>query len=365
MTRLALPLTLFAAVCLTVGCTRKAEPDPMTRMLTDIESSARMGYRIAWQSTVALPAGQRVIEAQPLDGRVVLRESGNIVSMLDAATGDVRWRKSVGSTLERLNSPVLLDEHLLVCSETRAYFLRADNGAIDRIVDLERNASTAPLIMAGRMIFGSPSGRVFAQDLEHGHPYWQYQMGGAITTRPVVMGGLMLVADQTGSVAVLNPTDGNLVWRSRNPPWAPISAQPTATDAVAYIASEDQKLYAFERNSGTIYWQYLTEHPLTESPVVLNDRVFQRTRARGLVCLDALTGDELWRSDAPGIVMQQLNDTLVLRDGNTMHTIDVDTGEPIETAEWPKARMIVAGDVGGGPLYLAHSDGRIMKLTPR
>jgi len=367
MTRYALPLTLVVAACVLGSCaTSSSTKDPSAGpLLTDIESSGKLGYRITWQSTLALPTGETLIEVKPLGNVIALRETGNIVSLLDEATGKIRWRKRVGSQIERLASPVRLQDHLLVCSETRAYFLRLDNGALVDILGLERNAGTAPLIMAGNMIFGSPSGRIFAQDLEHGHPHWQYQMGAAINTQPVEMNGLLFVADLSGGVAVLNPIDGGVIWRNRNPPWGRITAQPAASEAAAYVASEDQKLYAFERTSGTIYWQYLTEHPLTDPPAVLGDYVFQRTRERGLVCLDALTGEELWRSDVAGTVMQQLNDTLVLRDGNTMNSIDIESGELIESAEWPRAKMIVPADVSGGSLFLAHTDGRIMKLSPR
>jgi len=371
MTRLAPPLTLLAVAVLLQACATGAGSGSASKaadtgvLLTDIESSAKLGYRIAWQTTAGLEAGERVTAVYPMGEVIILRESGNILSMLNEATGAVRWRKAIGTETERFHAPVKLDEHLLVCSQTRAYFLRLDSGALDRAIELKRNASTAPLVSRGNMILGSPSGRVIAQDLEHGHPYWQYQMGGAIAARPIEMDGLILVADQTGGVAMINANDGDILWRAQNPPWDHISAQPTGGETIAYVASEDQKLYAFERNSGLILWQYLTEHPLTADPVVLGDHLYQRTGQRGLVCLDALSGEEIWRSDVPGEVMQQTHRTLVLRDGNTMNSVDIDSGELIESADWPKAEMIVPASVTGGPLYLAHSDGRIMKLTPR
>jgi len=369
MRRFPVAVTLLAVALLTDACavssTSTSSPSDAGPLLTDIESSAKLGYRISWQSTLALPTSERVVEVKPLGDVIAVRESGDIITLIDEATGKVRWRKLIGSGTERLGSPIRVDRELLVTSETRAYFHRLDTGALAKALDLTRNARTSPLIMAGNMIYGGPSGRIIAQDLIHGHPHWQYQMGDAISAQPLSVGGLLFVADESGGVAVLNPNGGGIVWRKKDPPWDRIVAQPAASDTVVYVASLDQKLYAYERTSGTIYWQYLTEHPLTDAPVVLEDHVYQRAKERGLVCLDALTGAELWRSDVPGVVMQQTGDTLILRDGNAMRSIEVDSGKLIESASWPKAEMIVPASITGGPLYLAHSDGRIMKLSPR
>jgi outer membrane protein assembly factor BamB len=369
MRRFALALTLVASALLAHGCavnsTTSKNHTNAGPLLTDIDSSAKLGYRITWQSTLAMPTDERVLEVKPLGDLIAVRESGNIVTLVEEATGEIRWRKTVGKGTERLGSPVIVDEQLLVTTETRAYFLRLDNGALAGIIDLKRNARTTPLVMAGNMIYGGPSGRLVAQDLINGHPHWQYQMGSAISAQPLAMGGLLFVADESGGVAALNPAEGGIIWRKKDPPWDRITAQPAVSDVAAYVASLDQKLYAFERTSGAIYWQYLTEHPLTDPPIVLGEHVYQRAKARGLVCLDALTGEELWRSDVPGDVMQQTGETLVLRDGNTLRSVDVESGELIESAQWPKAEMIVPASVTGGPLYLAHPDGRIMKLSPR
>ena len=334
-------------------------------LLTDIGPAADIGYRIVWQTNLGLGDGKKLLDVQPIGDVLVARESGNVFSVIDADTGRIMWRKGVGRPIERFSKPIILGDTLIIASETRAHFLRVDNGGLVNIMDLDRNAGTSPIYLAGELIFGGPSGRVFAHDIDTGHPRWEYQMGGPINTQPLDVGGFLLVADQAGGVAVLNPATGAVVWRGIRPPWGRITGQPAASETVAYVASEDQKLYAFERTSGIIYWQYLTENPLTVGPVVLDDRVFQRTDGRGLVALDALTGDELWRSDVPGSIMQQHDDQLVLRDGNQMHTIDIEGGKLISTAELPRAQMIVAARTDGGPLYLAHADGRIMKLAPR
>lgn len=357
----------LALMILATGCGDSARngdaETPADVLLADLSQARRLGYQIQWQQDLGLSDTQRLEDIALLPEGIAVLESDNIVTLLDPDSGAIRWRKHIGGAGEQLHRPLVVDENLIVTSDTRAILMRMDNGSIADAFDLEHTASTAPVRFEDALIFGTPEGLIFAQDGRTGLRLWEYKMAAPIEVAPVRMGRFVLVADSSGQVALIDPLNGRLVWRTANPPWRPIEARPVATDQLGYVASRDQKLYAFGRLSSDVVWRYLTENPLTESPMLIGDRVFQPTKKRGLVCLDAETGEERWRADLPGRPVQAFGDQLWLLDGNRIH---VAAGQNlVETVAFPQADLIRLDAQRDGRLYLAARDGRIMRLAPK
>jgi hypothetical protein len=354
---------ILALALLAAGCT--SGQARQTRLLADADVADQLDCRIHWQTNLGLEKGAHIRHLTLLDGAIAVLEQGNILSLLDAEAGTIRWRRAVGRPDETLSRPTVYEDHVIICSELQLFALRLDNGRLAQAFDLQHFTTNDPQILHGQVVLGSPEGLVFAQTMRGGFQTWRYQMKGAISTEMLGEPGNLFVADQAGQVAAINPQSGNIIWRTSNPPWERISAQPAASGAFAFVASEDQKLYAFDRASGNIFWQYLAEFPLTQPPVVIGDRVYQRTPGRGLVAIDLLTGKEIWRSEAPGQPIHQSPDALLVRDGSTLRRLDVQTGVAFEQIELPRAQIIRFDDPEGGNLYLASHDGRLMKLAPR
>ena len=361
---LALTVALLAAAGCTPIKTSGSSSSP-SALLADLEASRALNYRIVWQTDLGLTAGESVESVKPLPGVLAVFEKGNVLTLIDDVNGKTRWRRAVGTQTDRFTKPVVYDEHVIICSETQLYAFRMDNGQMASSFRLQHNARTDPIISAGMVILGSPDGLLFAQTLRGGYLVWRYQMGGAIETDPLHNGASLFVADESGQVAGLNPQSGLVVWRRGKPPWGVISAQPDAGPTLAFVACHDQKLYAFERASGNIFWQYLVEHPLTVGPVVIGEHVYQRTRSRGLVCLDTLTGEVLWKTDTPGTPAQLRAEKLMLVDGGNVHMVDAETGKPQGDVDLPKVDQVVFDSREDGNLYLINRSGLIMKLQPR
>lgn len=364
MTRFV-PIALLTALLAASGCTTNKSATGPSRLLADQQTSAALDCRIVWQTDLGLAAGQTIESAGPLGDVFVVFEKGNVLTVLDADTGKTRWRRSVGTEAERFTRPTLHDQHVIICSETQLYAYRLDNGDLALTFKLQHNAHTDPIIFAGFVILGSPDGLLFAQTLRGGYLVWRYQMGGAIATNPLLAGSTLFVADESGQVAGLNAQTGLIIWRRSRPPWGAISAQPAGDNTLAFVACHDQKLYAFERASGSLFWQYLDENPLTEPPVVIGEHVYQRSKSRGLICLDTLSGNTLWNSDLVGKPVQIRNQNLMLLDQGTINLLDVETGQSEGQIALPLANQIFFTAPKDGDLYLLNRDGRIMKLQPR
>ncbi|MBI1373073.1 MAG: PQQ-binding-like beta-propeller repeat protein [Phycisphaera sp.] len=347
------------------GC-QQQKVDPMTRLLIPQESARALEYGIRWQEHLGLENGAAIKNAEVLDDKVVTLESGNIVSVLDAATGDVRWRTKVAKDISNLHAPERTGKRLVVCSETRAHVYNIDSGNLENIFNLTFISSTAPLITQNMLINGSPNGIVWAQDLDYGLKRWDYSMQSAISTDPILTGPSLLVTSRRGDLAAFNPTSGVMLWRTST--WNRIAAQPFSTDLMIYVASEDQSLYAYERSTGRQRWRYFAEDPLTSSPTAIGDLVFVNVPGKGLVALDTINGNLRWnRADLDGYKPLHIRgEHLYLFGEHRILILSRTDGRTVSEIKTPKVDTAFIDNPKDGNLYLINSrSGQIMKLTPR
>lgn len=330
-------------------------------LLTDAPTADQLAARIQWQQNLNLPA-DGVQSVTPMGNRLAIVEKGNILDVLNTDNGEVLWRQSIGDRTSRLGVPTRAGKRLLIATETDLYIYNIDVGSLDLRFALAHNASTRPLVDESQVIFGSPSGRVFSQFLQSGVLRWEFNMGSAIVSTPIALTGMVVVVDQAGSVAMLNSNNGHVIWRDIRPPWAPVVAQPAVANAITYVASTDQKLYALDRISGHAIWQYLTEKPLTADPVAIGDRIYQRTADQGLLCLDGLSGEVYWKSAAPGRPVLLRGNQLWLRDPTGVTFADPATGLAVKTVALPASVHLIMPDIDAKDFYLVSGDGRVMKL---
>ena len=80
-------------------------------------------------------------------------------------------------------------------------------------------------------------------------------------------------------------------------------SSPTVVDGVAYVGSEDQKVYAFSTSDGTKVWEFKTGGPVFSSCCVGDDGVlYVGSEDKKVYALSAADGTKLWDFSAMGPV---------------------------------------------------------------
>src|SRR6185503_13584029 len=103
---------------------------------------------------------------------------------------------------------------------------------------------------------------------------------------PILAEGNIVTCGSDGTVMVINAGAATKVWDTKL--LAPVVTPPVASDSMVYFASTDQHLYAFDLiGGGPPRWKSLTGSPLTQSPALIDDRVYQQIPGEGLACYDA------------------------------------------------------------------------------
>jgi outer membrane protein assembly factor BamB len=150
---------------------------------------------------------------------------------------------------------------------------------------------------------------------------WKATGAGTGFSSLAVSGGrIFTLGDRDGAqqVIALNEADGKLLWTAKlGPPWRDQMGgprgTPTVSDGLVYAVGTEGDLVCVEAATGNVLWRkslvadfggsMMSMWKFSESPLVDGDRVVVTPGARGaaLVALDKKTGKEIWRAAIPDL----------------------------------------------------------------
>ncbi|MFT4861864.1 MAG: polyvinyl alcohol dehydrogenase (cytochrome) [Pseudohongiellaceae bacterium] len=104
-------------------------------------------------------------------------------------------------------------------------------------------ARSQPAIVDGVIVYGSPSGQVYALDLESGCHYWTYAAIAEVRAAPTVVHApalnkdLVIIADQSNRVYALDVRTGEKIWHADPDanPWAVSTGAPVVYGNKVYV----------------------------------------------------------------------------------------------------------------------------------
>ncbi len=117
----------------------------------------------------------------------------------------------------------------------------------------------------------------------------------------------MFLNDPQHSAEGDGPTKLQLDWVFKT--GGPVVSSATCVDGVIYFGSSsaDHKIYAVDAKTGVQKWTFETEFAIYSSVAVVNGRVYTGTDDGNVYCLDAATGNKLWKTPAGGITNSVLS----------------------------------------------------------
>lgn len=197
---------------------------------------------------------------------------------LDAATGKVLWKKA-------LDKEYQAQERLIYASPL-----------------IEGNLL---IIFAGRFS-GEATACVIAIDKDSGQTAWRAVTDYAAMSSPIIVsagGKRQLIVWSQQAVTSLDPATGQVVWREATRPENQSSAvsTPVVRGNLLLIGGLMMKLDP-TKPAAAVLWPE-SKAPSrrnlsnTSTPLLRGDHVFSARTSGHLVCLEAATGKELWRTD--------------------------------------------------------------------
>ncbi len=363
-------LALFgAAACLPAcssgspaprGGVRLAEPQQV-----DFDAWAGVGYRWEWTSSPPLTARGQIQFAEAYEDLLAVQDTGAMVSVLESATGRVRWNKQVAETNTRFLGLTRRDNAVAVTNETELYELDLKTGnTLDR-TPIHGIATTRPVFYGPLAVLGTSEGRLVAIDTRYDIRAWEYQLDGQIETDPLFVDDDRIAGISTrGDLRILEVSTARGLANMR------ISGDAgdlMVTDGYSlFIASLDQSVYGYDTEDGTRLWRLRSSAPVTVQPVLLDGVLYTATADTSMVAIDGISGTTLWNNrDFGGWVVTTNRGDLMVWTGHELLRVDTHRGDIISRATLPGMSGLRADKPENGNIYAISADGSVAKFSPR
>ncbi len=235
-----------------------------------------------------------------------------------------------------------------------------------------------PVLSGGLIYAASNSGDVVALNKTNGRRVWSRDLDTALSGGVSVAEGRLFVAAVSGDVIALNSDNGSELWRHNV--GAEVLSPVAANASVAVVQTLDGRLLGLDAGNGEEMWEFVTTVPVltmrsVSTPLLINDTVVAGFSSGKVVALDANDGKIRWerrvaipkgRSELDRIVdidgsLLYRNDLIyvVSYQGNAM-AIEPSNGRVI----WSEPASSYSGLANGfGNIYISDADGSIIALA--
>ena len=300
--------------------------------------------RVLWTGSIG--AAEAFVFSPTLSGDSVYAASrGGTVTRLDAASGQARWRISLG---KRISGGVGSDGALVVVAsdDGEVFALDARDGQVKWRARVSSEVLAAPRLGEGLVLVRSADSRIFAFGAEDGKRRWVYQRAAAslIVRSPVgltIHAGLAYAGFSGGRLVAIALSNGAARWE--------------ATVALPKGATELERVTDIVGN-----------------PAAQGREVCAAAYQGRVACYDALNGNQLWARDMSTLtgVSFDARYAFISDDKGAVHALDRSNGRSV----WKQDRLahrqlslplplgteVALGDLQGQIHFLARESGAFL-----
>jgi outer membrane protein assembly factor BamB len=302
------------------------------------------GVKVLWSSNIGAAEGFFFSPVMAGDGVYAAARAGT-VTRLDAASGQAKWRVSVG---KRISSGVGSDGTLAVVA--------------------------------------AADGEVFALDAQSGVVKWRSRVSSEVLAQPKVSDGLALVRSADSKIFAFGIEDGKRRWVYQRPAAALIVRSPvglTMHQGSAYAGFSGGKLVAISLGTGTARWEATVALPkgatelervtdIVGDPSAQGREVCSAAYQGRVACYDVQNGNQLWSREMSTLtgVSFDARYAFVSDDKGAVHALDRSNGRSI----WKQDRLayrqlslplplgteVAMGDLQGYVHFVARESGAFL-----
>jgi outer membrane protein assembly factor BamB len=244
-------------------------------------------------------------------GRVYLAQQKGLFFALNAETGRVAWKKSLGrcaASSPTIGKGVVYQSymHRVECLQDQAGadgFLVAWDAETGRERWRFKSApiESSPLLHGNRLYVGTWDHNVYAINAHNGRKIWSFQADNQVNTSAAYWKGRIFIGSDGGTLYALSAKSGKLLW-SRSEPSEFWYATPTVAYGRVYIGNTDGSMYVYGAKSGRLLWARPLGSYIYGAAAVYRRKVFVGTYDGKFFALNAVTGDTVWEIPANGAV---------------------------------------------------------------
>jgi outer membrane protein assembly factor BamB len=305
-------------------------PTPPSREVLE-----RLNMRMAWQ--IHLPMDGRrdgFISVQMNNGQVIALTRSGIVSAIDAETGRVLWKVLAGKPYDSKYAPTFNSRSVFVVNGVRLLAFDRANGGFLWEYRLPIGISAAPVADEAKIYLSGLTGVVAAYQLPSSSEIdsirpreenrrlddpndpdyigdrrttssreilpttsWSIGLALHLDYTPLLSGDVLFYASPNGTLAAMprTPIGEQQVERYRIQLDRNLTAPLGVYDDMAYVATSDTYLSAYNIPTGRAQWHFPAGGIITRTPFTTETDLYLSVDKRGLVRLDRRTGVPVWK----------------------------------------------------------------------
>jgi outer membrane protein assembly factor BamB len=335
-------------------------------------------FRIQW-----IRDGNSLLEFPPvLEGDHIFQLADDgVLSAINIHTGHSFWQRRIGS--RSASSPAVSRNVVYAAVLARAdgvpkgevFALAYATGKVLWSRALPSPSESSPLLVDGRLYFGSQNGTVYALSAHDGDVIWTYHAAGAVKASPTLSGGILYFGDYSGHVQAISAKTGRRIWDSGSEGALFGSGTFYSTAAVMYgrvfLGNTDGRIYAYDASTGALDWAVQTGDYVYSSPAIvsapgLGPTVYIGSYNGAFYALNARSGHIAWTFNAHGRISGSpaiVGRVVYFADLGTHHTygLGISTGRVVFHIHTGSFDPVISD---GQDIYLTGLTG-LYSLTPR
>lgn len=161
----------------------------------------------------------------------------------------------------------------------------------------------SPAIAGPNVLIGGDAQELYCLSFEDGTPRWVFQAKAPIFCSPAVWNGRVYVGEglhqnRDCKLYCLDLRDGSVLWSVTMT--SHTESSPTVDGGRVYFGAGEDGVYCVDAMTGREVWHLRKGH-VDGSPLVVNDRLYVGSGygLKGLLCVDASSGRLLWTKELP------------------------------------------------------------------
>jgi outer membrane protein assembly factor BamB len=260
-----------------------------TRSQSQIYIHLRPPFKTVW--SVAL-GGLIEFPAVVDSGVAYIGNAGGTISAVSMRFGTIVWRHATPHG-EMASSPAVVGSDIVYHSmEGHVFVLDRASGNVRWQFDVGSAIESSPIVRDGIDYFGAWNGRLYALDLRTQRLRWSRDLGAKITSSAAIGGSTLYIGDYAGRVWALSPSTGATRWvQSVN---GRVYGTPAVLHGRVFVpSSSGDSLTAFS-TGGRYLWRIGTGSYVYSSPAAWAGRVFFGSYNGVFYCVSAANGRILW-----------------------------------------------------------------------
>ena len=258
------------------------------------------------------------------------------------------WHKSLRGGL--YSTPATDGKSLFIGDDVGTFYcLDLKTGDTKWTFDTGMRIVGSPAVSDGVVVFGSANYNIYGLDAKTGKQLWNYTTNQAVMGAATIHEGVAYIGGGDGRMFAFDLHTGAVKW-SFDELKNYVLTRPLVYNDKLYFGAWDTYLYALNLEDGSLAWKWNNGKsnpklsPASVWPVAADGKIFITAPDRYFTCLDAETGEEVWRTKE-----YKVRETVGLsEDGKTVYSKCMwDTVVAISTAT-PSMAMRQGGDEAKG-----------------